>query len=186
MEHKSNDEVLLLPVSIVGRIDVGRLQRETELIDSFMAQAAIREPGSTVKMPRMSRIMDEIVSINKLNLLQGEDRTRLMSFLMTVRRKAPVLHMSFSSDPAPLFLQRLVTWIRREIHPLILIQVGLQPTIGAGCVVRTSNVFFDMSLRSRLIEKRQLLVDRLQDINSQDSFIPTPAPKEFVGPGAPE
>jgi hypothetical protein len=37
-------------------------------------------------------------------------------------------------------------------------QVGLQPTIAAGCVVRTSNKVFDMSLKEHLTEQEQYLM----------------------------
>jgi hypothetical protein len=164
---------LQIPTGVVSRIDVGRLVREVEALDDFIEQASVRKPGTSIQMPRTSKMLDEMLQINKINALVDEDRTRLLNFLITVRAKAPVLHMSFSADPSPLFTQKLITWLREYIHPLVLLQVGLQPNIGAGCVVRTTNKFFDLSLRKHFGTKHDLL---LAKIRNQESV----APKEGV------
>lgn len=160
MDHEQA-KVLALPISVVGRVDLGRLIREVQILDEFLRQAAIREPGTAVKLPRTSRLMDEIIQINKINVLLESERQRLAQFLVEVRKHAPVLHMSFSADPSPLFTQKMITWLRREIHPFVLLQIGLQPNIGAGCVVRTTNQYFDLSLRQNFIDKRELLAQKL-------------------------
>jgi hypothetical protein len=161
MEHNEK-QIIQLPVLVSTRTDVGRLRREVEALENFMSQAAVRTPGTTVKMPKTSRLMDEILSINKINPLVEDDRRRLQSFLMEVHAKAPVLHMSFSADPSPMFMQKLTTWLRQEVHPLVLVQVGLQPNIGAGCVVRTTNKYFDFSLREFFKGQRPLLLQKLE------------------------
>jgi len=163
----ASDNYLQLPLSVVGKIDIGRLTREVEAIDNFLTQAAIRQPGTPVKMPKTSRLFDETVEINKLNVLHDDDRARLQAFLTQVKSSAPVLHMSFSADPSPLFTQKLVAWLRSELHPLVLLQVGMQPNMGAGCVVRTTNKYFDFSLRSRFKDNGKVLVDLLQGVSQE-------------------
>jgi hypothetical protein len=158
----STGEFLSLPMAVVSKVDVGRLLREVEALDNFLTQAAIREPGTAIKLPKTSRLLDELISQNKVNPLLQEDRSRLMHFLMEVYGRAPTLHMSFSADPSPLFMQRLTTWLRQEIHPLVLVQVGMQPNMGAGCIVRTTNKYFDFSLRQRFTERRDILAQRLK------------------------
>jgi hypothetical protein len=152
---------LALPIQIATKIDVGRLLRELEGVDNFLEQAAIRQPGTSVKLPKTSRLADEFVESNKINLLRDEDRRRAINFLIMVKAKAPVLHMSFSADPSPIFQQKLVTWLRNQIHPLALLQVGLQPNIGAGCVLRTTNKYFDFSLREHFRNNRDLLIETI-------------------------
>lgn len=151
-----------LPVSAATRADVGRLLREAEAVDSFLQQAGIRQPGTPLKLPRASRLFDEIVAANKLNMLQEADRQQLHTLLQTVYKEAPILHMSFGTDPSPVFLRKLVSWIRRNIHPQALLQIGLVPNIGAGCVVRTNNRFFNFSLKQRFTEARPMLISKLQ------------------------
>ena len=174
---------ITLPTQVIGRVDVGRLLREVEALDNFMTQAAIREPGTAVKMPKTSRLLDEMVTNNKLNMLHDTDRSRLQQFLVTVKAKAPVLHMSFSADPSPNFLAKLMTWMRAELHPLVLLQVGLQPNIGAGVIVRTTNKHFDFSLRQRFKKQRALLVERLHAMS--DAHTPVVATPQATAPVAP-
>jgi G3E family GTPase len=103
-----------------------------------------------------------MVQLNKLDLAQPGHRAALRQFLASVKASSPVLHLSFSADPAPAFLEKLMAWLRREIHPALLVTIGLQPTIGAGCLLRTTNKYFDFSLRQRFADKRQLLQAALQ------------------------
>ncbi len=159
MELKAD---LLMPTTVATVVDVGRLLREVGALEDFMDQTAIRQPGTSMQLPKTSRLLDAIVDLNKLNMLQQADRHRLYIFLEAVKQKAPVLHISFSADPSPYFMQKVVTYLRTNIHPVVLVQVGLQPNIGAGCVVRSTNKYFDFSLRQRLKSKRDVLLKTLQ------------------------
>ncbi len=178
MEHDKTN-YLLLPVSTISRIDVGRLLRELESLDNFLRQSVIRDPNAKITLPRSTLLFEDIVAVNKLNMLQEKDRTRLIDFLRSVKSQAPLLHISFSADPSPLFLKRLVGWLRQEIHPLALIQLGLQPNIGAGCVIRTTNKYFDFSLRQHFNAKRDQLILSLHGTASTQ-MTPTPNVKENV------
>ncbi|GAC1388169.1 MAG: hypothetical protein NVS1B7_7310 [Candidatus Saccharimonadales bacterium] len=154
-----------LPLAVVGPIDIGRLIREAEVLDDFLLQATIRQPGTTVKLPKTTRLMDELIQLNGLNVLQDTDRLKLKNFLKLTKAHAPVINISFSADPSPLFLQKIMVWLRTEINPSVLIRVGLQPNIGAGCVLRTPNHYFDMSLRQHFYDKRHVLIQKLEAIN---------------------
>lgn len=153
---------LQLPLGITSPADVGRLLRELEELERFLHQTEIRASGSNMQPPKSSKLFDEVVNSNQLNMLHEQDRSQLKSFLSSVKSDAPVLHMSFAADPSPLFMKKLITYLRREIHPLVLVRTGLQPNIGAGCIVRTRNKVFDLSLRQRFASKRNLLLERLQ------------------------
>ncbi len=158
-----------LPNGVISQVDVGRLAREVEALDEFLDQAAVRKPGTSIQMPRTSKMLDEMLQMNKLNALVSADRTRLMNFLITLRAKAPIIHMSFSADPSPLFTQRLTTWLRENIHPLVLLKVGLQPNIGAGCIVRTTNKYFDLSLRQDFANKHELLMAKIHGVTTESA-----------------
>lgn len=163
MEHKAD---LRLPTSVVGITDVNRLDRELTSIDEFLRQGAIREPGTTMQLPKTSKLFDELTSMNDLNMLHQADRKRVQAFLQSVQDEAPRLHVSFSTDPSPLFLQRLMTYLRDKISPLVLVQVGLQPNIGAGCVLRSTNKVFDLSLREDFRKKRELLMKYISNLET--------------------
>lgn len=160
--HTAKKANFALPMQVTSRVDVNRLLRELGNIDETLLQLKLRKSGSEVKMPKTTKSMDQIIEINKLNLLQEPDRKSLAQFLTSVKDKAPIMHISFSADPSVAFMEKLVAWLRREIHPSVLITIGLQPNIGAGCVIRTTNHQFDFSLRQDFLKKRDLLKEKLK------------------------
>lgn len=174
MAHRT----LQLPVMVVTPADLGRLRRELAMIDEQMLQLRLRTPGSDVKLPKTTQLMDRLISVNKLNLLKPEDRQWLQEALQVIREKAPVIHMSFTVDPSTAFLDKLMLWLRREIHPFVFVNIGLQPNIGAGCVVRSTNRVYDFSLRQNFADKRGMLRQALsaQPTATQPASIPASEP----------
>ncbi len=158
-----------LPLLVVSPVDVGRLIREIETIDGVMDQAALRGETQDPKLPRTSLLMDKTIAMNKLNLAQPLDRQIMQEYLEYVKAKAPVLHISFSADPSTAFLEKFMAYLRREIDPLVLLTIGLQPNIGAGCIVRSTNKYFDFSLKQDFAAKRQLL---------RQAILPAPVAQE--------
>jgi F0F1-type ATP synthase delta subunit len=158
---------LSLPIKVATRVDVGRLQRELGDIDEALLQLRLRSAGAEVKMPKTSHLMDQLAEHNDLNLLQESERQELKAFLTHIKEQAPVMHVSFSADPSVAFLEKLVSWLRHEVHPEVLLTVGLQPTLGAGCIVRTTNKQFDLSLREDFRKKRDLLREKLTPATSE-------------------
>ncbi len=173
MEH--SEAPISLPVGIVSPTDVARLAREIEAIDGFFRQQAIRSGGDSNAMPRLSKLMDQLASDNQLNLLQENDRNKLSAVLGKLHQSAPVLHISFSVDPPGVYVQKIVAWLRANIHQYTLITVGLQPNIGAGCIVRTTNKLFDFSLREFFSEKRGFFIEKLHDAITETQPIPAQA-----------
>lgn len=164
MVHKAKstgEPTFSLPLMAVSPVDVGRLLRELESLDNLISQAHINSHEANPKMPKTSLLMDQVIELNKLDLLTAADRKQLLESLTVIKQQAPVLHISFSSDPAPSFIEKLMAWLRREIHPTVLLTIGLQPNIGAGCIVRSTNKYFDFSLRKDLLEKRELLLSKI-------------------------
>ena len=157
MERKN----IQLPVSIVSPTDVARLTREIEQLDGFFRSQEIRQAGQQNALPRLSKLMDQLVADNQMNLLVEADRKLLMQVLVKLHETAPIMHISFSVDPPGPYVQKIVTWLRKNIHPFVLVTVGLQPNIGAGCVVRTTNKMFDFSLREYFSQKRGFFIEKL-------------------------
>ena len=162
MEH---DELsgLNVPALITSPTDVARLHREISALHEYMQQQKIRpagQPNSTP--PKPSLLLDELASSNKLNLLDGATREHLIDFLDDLRKHAPVIHISFATDPSQAFLQKIVVWLRQNIHTSLLLQIGMQPTIAAGCTVRTTNKYFDLSLRRSFAKHGSDLIKALK------------------------
>ena len=160
MAHEEG-AILRLPIAVISPVDVGRLERELTALDEFLSQSTIRKPGEPMSLPRTSRLLEQLAQDNTLNLLTEADRKHLLQFLMELKSIAPKVHISFAVDPSPAFLRKLISWLRREIHPLVLLTVGLQPGIAAGCIVRTPDKYFDFSLRQHLLDKRDILIERI-------------------------
>lgn len=151
---------LTLPLAVVSPADVNRLRRELDVIDEALLQSGVRT--GKVKLPSITHVMERLAEQNKLNLLQPEDRNQIKQLLQSLT-KAPVIHMSFGADPTPAFMEKIITWLRREVHPAVLVSTGLQPNIGAGCIVRTTNKYFDFSLRQHLAGRQDVLRAKLHE-----------------------
>lgn len=148
-----------LPPMVVGPADVGRLIRELEAVDDHLLQQQLQHQEA--KLAKTSKLLDELISVNQVNLLVAGDRARLKEFLTAVKQRAPMMHMSFGTDPSPVFTEKLMSWLRENIHPLLLLTVGLQPDIGAGCRLRTTNKYFDFSLSQRFDQNREQFLTAL-------------------------
>ena len=157
---------LVLPLLVTSPVDVGRLLREVDALDNALMAHDVVGKDQPVKMPKTSLLIDAMIDANKLDLTDPAERKTLMTFLQTIHAKAPVLHISFSADPAPAFIEKLMTWLRREISAQLLITIGLQPNIGAGCMVRSPNKFYDFSLRKNFAKNRELLMEKLREVPS--------------------
>lgn len=181
--HQSQDQ-LSLPPSVTGLTDVTRLSHEASTLDEYMRQAALRKGGDANRLPKIPVMLDDVATLNHLNLLHESDRQKLTAFLTVLQSSAPVVHMSFASEPSTDFTTKIVTWLRMNIHPLLLVQVGLQPSIAAGCTLRTTNKVFDFSLRQHFMENRQLLVDALTKIGEAPAA-PTPQQNNGLQMAAP-
>lgn len=170
---KPTGEPLTLPVMVASTVDVGRLVRELESLDEALLQQGLRaNKGNTTHPPAISHLMEQTLHLNKLDLLKSADRQSLQQFLGKIKDHAPALHMSFSADPPPAFTEKLMTWLRREIHPQLLLTIGLQPTIGAGCIVRTTNKQFDFSLRQDFLNQRELLLSLVAAVTTKPESAP--------------
>jgi hypothetical protein len=161
MEPKNN-QTFKLPVSVITQSDLSRLIYDLETIENFFLQVKMRSAGDSMNLPRTSPSMEDLLKQNGLNLLQESDRQRLKFILMTIRTKSPIIHMSFSTSPNQKFLEKVVSWMRQNISEVIILQIGLQPNIGAGFTMRTTNKFFDFSLRQHLNKKTDLLITELR------------------------
>lgn len=151
---------MVLPTLVFGIVEVRRIRRELESLDEFLRGMAIRRE-TKFEMPRVSRMLDALASENNRDLLKGAHRAELLEFLAYCAEKAPSIHISFAADPSSAFTAKIVGWLRAKIHPLALLQLGLQPTIAAGCVVRTTNHVFDLSLRNQFAAQREVLITTL-------------------------
>jgi hypothetical protein len=147
---------LTLPVQVITKADVSRLAREMNSLNEFFMESATK--GASAKtVPQLTQQMTTFLNENKLNVLVEADRTYAGVFLDHLRASAPVVHASFASDPKADFLMRLIMWFRAEAHPHVVLQIGLQPSIAAGCIFRTTNKYFDFSFKKHFEDSKAKL-----------------------------
>lgn len=159
-DAKKDPSSLILPPQVVSKSDLSRSLRELETIDDYFHQAAIRGSKDQA-MPTLGKVLDNLASANGLNLLRPEDRATLKTFLARLKNKAPIVHMSFPSEASGPFLAKILEWFRAEVHPHTVLHVGLQPSLVAGCLVRTTNKTFDFSFRKKFEKSKEKLVEAL-------------------------
>lgn len=147
---------LKLPIELIGVADITRLIREVNALDDFFVGAAAKKTVAQ-SPPNITRLLGQLAKENKVNLLEATQRKELSTKLKKTSEQSPLLHISFAADPPPKALEKILLWLRANIDPYVLLQVGLQPSIAAGCVLRTPNKIFDMSLRSNLKKQEPYL-----------------------------
>lgn len=163
LSTKPANSKLVLPLQVLTMADVNRLKRELDAVEDFFSEAAIK--GATTKsVPQTSQSLAAFCKLNAINLLKEQERQTATEFFTMLRKTAPVVHASFATDPKPDFLMKLITWFRREAHPYVIFKVGLQPSIGAGCVLRTDNKYYDFSFKEHFKKSKAKLPSALRAI----------------------
>lgn len=186
MEPKANsssqDQKMTLPMSIYSPVDINRLIRELDDLENQIMQEQMHSKNSKPTLPKVSHQLSSLAEANKVDLSQRPHRQTLQEALKTIKQKAPVVHISFSSEPPASFMEKITTWFRQKTNPYVLLTVGLQPSIAVGCVVRTPNKQFDLSLGKSLLQKSDLLISKFslsEEESASGKFIPVQsAPEE--------
>jgi F0F1-type ATP synthase delta subunit len=151
------EAVMKLPIQILTKADVSRLVREMDSLEMFFTAAALRAADAKT-VPQVSQQLTVLLNENNLNLLTKEDRLKIRNFLKYLHGNAPVVHASFAADPKPDFLMKIVAWFREQAHPNVLLQIGLQPGLAAGCIFRTTNKYFDFSFKKHFETDKAKLI----------------------------
>lgn len=151
---------LKLPIILASRQDITHVHRELRSFTDNIMQSIMRH-DNPVKYPAISANLRALAIENQIDLRDEEACQRLLTDLEKLKDEALSVHISFPVDPSPEVTQKLVAWLRKEVDPRIVIQVGLQPSIAAGIVMRTPNHQFDFSLRQHLYRNRAKLKEAL-------------------------
>jgi len=154
---------LMLPPSVVTKLDVTRMLSEVERVDDVLTTRAVRARISKHHLPApiMSAQLTDFLDLNSISLSQSGDRSRLIKTLRLLKDKVPVVHMTFATTADPSSLARLVSWVRDNGHPQTVLVVGIQPDLVAGVYIRTPNHIYDFSMRRTLEKSHSLLVEQL-------------------------
>lgn len=154
---------LKLPLTLVSQSDINRMLREITTLDDYFISARAHRQNANSLLPHMTSMLTGLASDNKYNLAEEPQRNELKTKLQNVLKTAPVLHISFATDPEPRVIETILGWLRANIYSHALLAVGLAPSIAAGCILRTPNKIFDMSLQSHLKSQEKYLVELIKE-----------------------
>ena len=152
---------LKIPESLASKQDVTHIHRELRIFTDKVDQSIMRHEDP-IEYPPISNSLRELAVENQTDLRDPKACDNLMLRIEELKLNAPTVHISFPMEPSNEVLQKLIRWLRKEVSPDIFIQIGLQPTIAAGVVVRTPNKMFDFTLRSHLGKSRDKLIEVLK------------------------
>jgi F0F1-type ATP synthase delta subunit len=156
---------LILPNSLIGRFELSELMREVEDLDMALEGQKVRGTNKNgYKLPALSRSLSDFLTVNKLDINDDNVRLDIKKQLKIVKTKAPAIAITFATDADPNSLEQLVSWIRKELHPLAIINVGIQPGLIGGAYIRTPNHVHDFSMRGLFKGKTNLLLKDLEGL----------------------
>lgn len=157
-------EYFKLPLSVSQPVDLNRLIHELMKINEDLNQEKIRNPSRKPEI-KVSSKMADVLTVNNIDIASKEHQDSLLKILNRLKERDQVINISFASEATPEFIEKITEWFRKEIDPYCFIVVGINPTIGVGCIARTKNKVFDMSLRSGLNSTRELLTSRIRELD---------------------
>ncbi len=159
---------MILPASVVSKLDVARLVREVEQLDRDLTTIAARAKvgQSTEWQPILSSQLSDLLAHNPLDLASAPQRQAFLQRLRRAKDNVPVIHMTFATTADQQSLQELVAWLRRSVHPQAVIAIGLQPDLVGGVYLRTTNHVHDLSVRAQLAGHRDIIAREVEAISA--------------------
>jgi F0F1-type ATP synthase delta subunit len=153
-----------LPLSVSQPVDLNRLIHELTQLNEDINQKTIRNPNIKQDI-NISAKMTDVLKANNIDITAKEHRDSLLNVFNRLNERDRVINISFASEASPEFIAKITEWFRNEIDPYCFIVVGINPTIGVGCIARTTNRVFDMSLKGGLSGTRKLLTSRIRELD---------------------
>lgn len=136
MSASATVSITSLPVSLVGltQLEEVRVALERSLDGSNQDIEALE--------PRIQAWLQEY--------LQASSGEQLLSVLEEFAQSAPVIDIELATPPTEEWRESLVTWLRSQISPIVLVRIHTRRVIIAGFRLRTGKHQYDMSLAARL------------------------------------
>lgn len=152
---------LKIPITVISKNEITHISRELRIFIDKITQSKLRKENPII-YPTISDSLRALAIKNSINLKDEKVCQKLLVELDDIKKNAFTIHISFQSEPSLEILQKLIEWLRKEIDPSMFIQVGLQPNIAAGIILRTPNHQFDFSLRQHLYQNKSKLIEALK------------------------
>ena len=167
---------LTLPTSVATKSQLLSLRENLEEVLEAITQNNIRlnEDVDAQPAPDVSGALASLLSINKLKPTQ-EVLLGLKEWVEYLLHHAPIVRLTFSSEPGPEELTRLIEWFRQQSEMVVLLHIGLQPSIAAGVMLRTTSHRYDFSLRGDLLKRTDKFIDAINRVADHVAQAQAPA-----------
>lgn len=147
---------------VIGVAELNRVLRELKRLDELVAQNTYRQLIAPADFPSVSRSLEQLATVNTIDLAKTQSRSDLRRFLEETKAHAPTVHIGLAHQADDEELAPLVSWVRAELCPTALVTVGIQPGIIGGCTVRTTNHYYDFSLKQHFDTAREALLTNMK------------------------
>lgn len=110
----------------------------------------------------MSASLAEFFRVNELDIGDGRHRAVALAALEDLRNSATTISVSFASQPSLGAVRVISKWFRDNVSPTAVLQVGVSPSIVAGCIVRTQNRVFNFTLNKQFEDAKPALAEKIR------------------------
>jgi len=156
---------LKLPVFITSKKDILKLRREAEKLSNSLLQSRVAADKSKV-IRTVYKPSQNLTQFMAQNGVKADENSlaELDKQLQEIYDKAPQVRLSFASEPDQESLQKLTAWFRTNANPMMFVQVGIQPMIAGGCILRTPKMRYDFSLRTTMLKNSAKLREAIANV----------------------
>ncbi len=163
--NTTHQDTLVLPPSIVTKIDVSHLLTEIEQIDNELISREAKQKSGVQPSGEIiySDHLSDFLTANSIEISQESvQRSHLIKRLRELKASVPTVHITFATTADSESLQKIAGWLRQSVHPQAVVKVGLQPALIGGAYIRTTNHVHDFSLRAQLAGHRDIITKEVE------------------------
>lgn len=155
---------VVLPSQLHTPDQFGRILLELRNYTSKLRDRAVRRQVADIvgeEMPPLSSLSNKVLEANGVTPAKGDAIDSLVQQLETLRKGAPVAHLTLVELPDSAARQELADWFRNSVHPHVLLTFAGRSDIGGGFLLRVGARQYDCTFRSQLLANKNIIGKRL-------------------------
>jgi F0F1-type ATP synthase delta subunit len=154
--------MLRLPEDVYSPDQLGIILWELGAISSQLRDSSTR--ATVTKTEQKTEVHTSALLLNVLQSagVSAHDQPaleHLQAEIKTIREQAPSMHMMLAALPNRAMKRMIVEWLRREIHPQLLLTFSARGDIGGGFILRAGSKQYDFSFRGKILANKQRIVE---------------------------
>lgn len=131
-------------------------------VEALLSEVQKLKPAVLATSQKWPTNVQEFAQTNALASLTLASQAKLVNYLKELLTSGPQFSLVVASMPNGEELAELTGWFRSHIHPQAMLHIAQNSDLLAGCILRTDEAVYDLSLRSSLFANSDKLVERLQ------------------------